>query len=172
MQAELGHPGAVGGVVLGEEGAGLGVGVQDRAGPAGLDQGKVQFSFGTGAAAAPQHLAPLVHHDQLFRRDGAFVDPTGGHQQLQGLPLQHAAEIATGSLTPPPAVDGGHGGDQLLRQLGAAGRGNGHGQLRLPQCWQLGHQWVLRPPSLSRRIGVWQRRQGSPPRRYTQATPP
>ena len=33
------------------------------------------------------------------------------------------------------------------------------------QCWQLGHQWLLRPPRRSRSIGVPQWRQGWPARR-------
>ena len=42
----------------------------------------------------------------------------------------------------------------------------------LHQLWQLGHQWVLRPESRSRRIVVPHTRQDWPPRRYTQAWPP
>ena len=105
---------------------------------------------GAGATFPPEHRAAGIHHDQLLCRDRSLVHAAGGHQQLQGLALQHTAEVASGAIAPAAAMDGGHGLAQLLGQGGGAGGCGVHARVRLAQCWQFGHQWLLRPPSLSR----------------------
>ena len=102
---------------MGEQGAGLGVAVQHRIGAGVLNDLQMQKGFSTGTPMALQHLCCLIHHDQIGLSDQSLVHTAGGHEQLQWLPLQHAAEIAPGAIAPASAVHIGDDGHQLPVQL-------------------------------------------------------
>ena len=76
--------------------------------PRFVHDGEMEQGFGAGPAASTADLAVAIHHDQLLRLHPALVHATGRHQQQQGLPLEHAAEIAPGAITPPPLMNGSH----------------------------------------------------------------
>jgi hypothetical protein len=85
--------------------------------PRFLHDGEMEQGFGAGPSASKADLAFAIHHDQLLRLHPALVHATGRHQQLQGLPHEHAAEIAPGAITPPPLVNGGHRLAEFLPEL-------------------------------------------------------
>tara|TARA_B100000405_G_scaffold268691_1_gene207033 strand:- start:123 stop:470 length:348 start_codon:yes stop_codon:yes gene_type:complete len=80
----------------------------------------MQRRFGTGFPFAGYNFAVLIHHDQLIRTHLAFVHTTGRHKQMQGLPLDHHAEIPSGAIAPAALVDVLHHLDQAVA-LGSAG---------------------------------------------------
>ena len=102
---------------LGQQGTGLGVSMQHSTSPRLVHNGEMEQGFGAGPAASTADLAVAIHHDQLLRLHPALVHATGRHQQQQGLPLEHAAEIAPGAITPPPLMNGSHRLAEFLSEL-------------------------------------------------------
>jgi hypothetical protein len=82
-----------------------------------VHDGEMEQGFGAGPAASTANLAFAIHHDQLLWAHPALVHATGRHQQQQGLPLEHATEIAPGAITPPPLMNGSHRLAEFLSEL-------------------------------------------------------
>jgi hypothetical protein len=82
-----------------------------------VHDGEMEQGLGAGPAASTVDLAVAIHHDQLLRLHAALVHATGRHQQQQGLPLEHAAEIAPGTITPSPLMNGSHRLAEFLSEL-------------------------------------------------------
>jgi hypothetical protein len=49
-----------------------------------------------------------IHNNQLIGRYLPLVNTTGCHKQLQGLMLQHHAEVPSGAIAPSALVDALH----------------------------------------------------------------
>ena len=62
----------------------------------------------------------MIHHNQLISTNLSFVHATGCHEQLQGLMLQHNAEITSSAIAPAAFVDALHHFGQTVA-LGSAG---------------------------------------------------
>jgi hypothetical protein len=75
--------------------------------PGGHDR-QMQQSFGTGSTVPFDYLSFAVDHDQIGWLQATLFDPTGCHQQCQGLALQYTAEVAAGAITPAAPINGRH----------------------------------------------------------------
>jgi hypothetical protein len=87
-------------------------------GMATADDGYMKPGFCAGPTITVDHLGLAINHNQLLWPYRTLVDPTGSHQQAQGVVAEGAAEIAARPFAPATPMDRCHRLGQLQGLLG------------------------------------------------------